>query len=116
MDRSYFKTVLTFRHLLLSTSTSSRKEKIQRELMSLFMNAHFTEKRGLFWHPPARPSTQNTWKGGNNNNGGVNNNQNSGGNGGSNSWTGGNGNTGSVSNTQQGDVPSPGKFTNCKAT
>ena len=78
--------------------------KIQRKLMSFFMNAHFTEKRFLFWtwHRPARPSTHNTWKGGNNNFGNVNNKQNTGGNGGSNSWTGGNGNAGSVSNNQQG--------------
>ena len=91
--------------------------KIQRELMSLFMNTHFTEKRFIWvWHRPAPPSTHNTWNGGNNNNGGVNNNQNTGGNGGSNSWTGGNGNNGPVSNSQQGDVPSPGTFTDSLAT
>ena len=78
----------------------------------------FTGKRFFWvWHRPARPSTHNTWNGGNNNNGGVNNNQNTGyGNGGSNSWTGGNGNNGPVSNNQQGDVASPGKFTDSKAT
>ena len=81
------------------------------------MNTHFTEKRFIWvWHRPAPPSTHNTWNGGNNNNGGVNNNQNTGGNGGSNSWTGGNGNNGPVSNSQQGDVPSPGKFTDSLAT
>ena len=80
------------------------------------MNTHFTEKRS-WGYRPARPSTHNTWNGGNNNNGGVNNNQNTGyGNGGSNSWTGGNGNYGPVSNQQQGDVASPGKFTDSKAT
>lgn len=59
--------------------------------MSVFMNANFTEKRFLWWwHPPAPPSTHNTWNGGNNNGGSVSN--------------------------QQGDVASPGKFTNSKAT
>ena len=92
--------------------------QIQCEFPSLFINAHFTEKRFFWaWHRPVRPSTHNTWNGGNNNNGSVNNNQNTGGgNGGSNSWTGGNGNYGPVSNNQQGDVPSPGKFNDSKAT
>ena len=118
MNSSCLKTVLTFRYLLLGMLSPPKKGQIQCELTSLFINAHFTEKRFFWvWHRPARPSTHNTWNGGNNNNGGVNNNQNTGGgNGGSNSWTGGNGNNGPVSNNQQGDVPSPGKFNDSKAT
>ena len=76
---SCFKTVLTFGYLLLGMSSTPGQEKIQRKLMSLFMNAHFAGKPFFWWwHRPAHPSTHNTWNGGNNNNnnGGVNNNQN----------------------------------------
>ena len=81
-----------------------KQGNIQCELTSLFMNAHFTDKRFFWvWHRPARPSTHSSWNGGNYNNGGVHNNQNTGGGyGESNSWTGGNGNNGPLSNNQQG--------------
>ena len=88
MNSSSLKTVLAFRYLLLGMLSPPKQGKIQCELTSLFMIAHFTEKRFFFWwrHRPARPSTHNTWNGGRGNNGDVNNNQNTGGgNGGSNS-------------------------------